>query len=91
MSVLMLVMFFVAFVLACTVVGSAAYLLPRLRDNQRKLEGGESASDVARLQESIDELTSQVRQLEEEKDFYRALGSPEGTPQSESESEEEGP
>ncbi len=71
-------------------VWSAVSLLPRIRDSQRRLEGGESAADVVRLQESVDELTSQVHQLEEEKDFYRELESPQGTPQNELESEEEG-
>ena len=79
---LMLVMT-VTFVL----VPAVAYFL---RGDQRRLEGGESAADVARLQESVDELTSQVHRLEEEKDFYRELESPQGTPQNEPESEEEG-
>ncbi len=68
---------------------AVSFLLPRIRDSQRRLEGGESAADVAQLQESVDELTSQVHQLEEEKDFYRELRSPQDTPENVSESEEE--
>ncbi len=84
----MLVMFAAILCLSCTVVGSTVFLLSRTRDRQRRLEGGESGADVARLQASIDELTSQVHVLEEEKEFYRELKAPQDTPQSESESDD---
>ena len=71
--------------LSCVAAGSGAFFL--FRRHQRKLEGEESAADVARLQESVDALTSQVHLLEEEKEFYRELGSPGDTPRKESESE----
>jgi len=84
----MLVMFAAILCLSCTVVGSTVFLLSRTRDRKRRLEGGESGADVARLQASIDELTSQVHVLEEEKEFYRELKAPQDTPQSESESDD---
>ena len=65
------------------------YVRRYLRRQQRELEGGESAPDVARLQESVDELTTQVHLLEEEKDFYRELTAPQDRPETESDSEEE--
>ncbi len=86
----MMVPFIALLVLLCIVSGSTAYFfLPYIRRHQRKLDEGESAAEVARLQESIDDLTTQVHLLEEEKDFYRELRSPHGTPKIESESEEE--
>ena len=88
MTIFMLVMFAAILCLSCTVVGSTVFLLSRARDRQRRLEGGESGADVARLQASIDELTSQVHVLEEEKEFYRELKAPQDRPQSESESDE---
>ncbi len=70
--------------------GTCAYFLPYIVRHWRKLLGkGESAPDVARLQESIDDLTAQVKLLEEEKDFYRELNSPRDSPQIEAESGEE--
>ena len=63
--------------LPCIVAGSTAYFfLPYIRRHQRKLEEGESAADIERLQESVDDLTTQVHLLEEEKEFYRELRSP---------------
>ena len=85
----MLIMFAAILCLSCTVVGSTVFLLSRARDQQRRLESGESGADVARLQASIDELTSQVHLLEEEKEFYRELKAPQDTPQKESDSGEE--
>ena len=86
----MMVPFIAMLVLLCIVAGSTAYFfLPYIRRHQRKLEGGESAADVVRLQESIDDLTTQVHLLEEERDFYRELRSPQDRPQIESESGEE--
>ena len=79
--------FMLVMIVTFVLVPSVAYFL---RADQRRLEGGESAPDVARLQESVDELTSRVHQLEEEKDFYRELEAPHGTPHNEPESEEEG-
>ena len=70
--------------------GTCAYFLPYIVRHWRKLLGkGESAPDVARLQESIDDLTAQVKVLKEEKDFYRELRSPQDSPQIESETGEE--
>ncbi len=70
--------------------GTCAYFLPYIVRHWRKLLGkGESAPDVARLQESIDDLTAQVKVLKEEKDFYRELRSPQDSPLIESESGEE--
>ncbi len=70
--------------------GTCAYFLPYIVRHWRKLLGkGESAPDVARLQESIDDLTAQVKLLEEEKDFYLELKSPQDSPQIEAESREE--
>ena len=90
MGPFMMVPFVAMLLLLCVVAGSTAYFfLPYIRRHQRKLDEGESAADVARLQESIDDLTTQVHLLEEEKDFYRELRSPHGTPKIESESEEE--
>jgi len=84
----MLIMFAAILCLSCTVVGSTVFLLSRTRDRQRRLEGGESGADVARLQASIDELTSQVHVLEEEKEFYRELKAPQDTPRDERDSGE---
>ncbi len=84
----MLIMFAAILCLSCTVVGSTVFFLSRARD-QGRLEGGESGADVARLQASIDELTSQVHLLEEEKEFYRELKAPQDTPRDGSDSEEE--
>ncbi len=90
MGPFMMVPFVAMLLLLCIVAGSSAYfLLPYIRRHRRKLDEGESAADVARLQESIDDLTTQVHLLEEEKDFYRELSSPHDTPKIESESEEE--
>ncbi len=70
--------------------GTCAYFLPYIVRHWRKLLGkGESAPDVARLQESIDDLTAQVKVLKEEKDFYRELRSPQDSLLIESESGEE--
>ena len=70
--------------------GTCAYFLPYIVRHWRKLLGkGESAPDVARLQESIDDLTAQVKLLKEEKDFYRELKSPQDSHQIESETGEE--
>ncbi len=70
--------------------GTCAYFLPYIVRHWRKLLGkGESAPDVERLQETIDDLIAQVKLLEEEKDFYRALKSPQDSPQIGSESGEE--
>ena len=70
--------------------GTCAYFLPYIVRHWRKLLGkGESAPDVARLQESIDDLTAQVKLLKEEKDFYLELRSPQDSPLIESESGEE--
>lgn len=88
MTIFMLVMFAAILCLSCTVVGSTVFLLSRARDQKRRLGGEESGADVARLQASIDELTSQVHVLEEEKEFYSELRAPRDTPQSESESDE---
>jgi hypothetical protein len=86
----MLIMFAAILCLSCTVVGSTVFLLnSRARDQQGRLEGGESGADVARLQASIDELTSQVHLLEEEKEFYRELKAPQDTPRDGSDSEVE--
>ena len=65
------------------------FLLSRARDQQGRLGGGESGADVARLQASIDELTSQVHLLGEEKEFYRELKAPQDTPRDGSDSEVE--
>ena len=89
MTIFMLVMFAAILCLSCTVVGSTVFLLSRARDQKRRLGGGESGADVARLQASIDELTSQVHVLEEEKEFYSELRAPRDTLQSESESDGE--
>jgi hypothetical protein len=64
-------------------------LISRARDQQGRLGGGESGADVARLQASIDELTSQVHLLGEEKEFYRELKAPQDTPRDGSDSEVE--
>ena len=88
MAFFMMVLFITTLVFLCIVGGSVAVLLPYIRRHWRRLEGGESVPDVARLQESIDDLTAQVNRLEEEKDFYSELRSPQDTPQIES---EEGP
>ena len=63
---------------------SSAFFLPYVRRHWRELEAGESELDAARLQESIDDLTTRVIVLEEERDFYRELRSSEDTPQIES-------
>ena len=93
MTIFMLVMFAAILCLSCTVVGSTVFLLSRAlsraRDQKRRLGGEESGADVARLQASIDELTSQVHVLEEEKEFYSELRAPRDTPQEDAESEEE--
>lgn len=80
--ILLLIVGFLCF--SCMAVGSTVLFL--FRRHQRRLEAGESASDVSRLQESIDDLTSQVHLLQEEKEFYRELSSPVDTPRPESES-----
>ncbi len=67
-------------------LGAGAYFLPYIRRHWRKVGEGESAPDVERLVESIDDLTAQVKLLEEEKDFYRELKSPQDSPRIESES-----
>ena len=86
----MLIMFAAILCLSCTVVGSTVFSYhSRARDQQGRLEGGESGADVARLQASIDELTSQVHLLEEEKEFYRELKAPQDTPRDGSDSEVE--
>ncbi len=84
----MLIMFAAILCLSCTVVGSTVFFLSRARSQQGRLEGGESGADVARLQASIDELTSQVHLLEEEKEFYRELKAPQDTPRDERDSGE---
>ncbi len=89
MGPFMMVPFVAMLLLLCILAGSAAYVLPYIRRHRRKLEGGELAADVVRLQESIDDLTTQVHLLEEERDFYRELRSPQDRPQIESESGEE--
>ncbi len=89
MSIFMLIMFAAILCLSCTVVGSTVFFLSRARDQQGRLEQGESGADVARLQASIDELKTQVHLLEEEKDFYRELRGPHGTSENEPDSEEE--
>ena len=89
MTIFMLIMFAAILCLSCTVVGSTVFLLSRARDQKRRLGGEESGADVARLQASIDELTSQVHVLEEEKEFYSELRAPRDTPQEDAESEEE--
>ncbi len=89
MGPFMMVPFVAMLLFLCILAGSAAYFLPYIRRHRRKLEGGESAADVVRLQESIDDLTTQVHLLEEERDFYRELRSPQDRPQIESESGEE--
>ena len=70
-------------------LGAGAYFLPYIRRHWRRVGEGESTPDVDRLLESIDDLTAQVKLLEEEKDFYRELGSPQDSPQIESETGEE--
>ncbi len=84
----MLIMFAAILCLSCTVVGSTVFFLSRARSQQGRLEGGESGADVARLQASIDELTSQVHLLEEEKEFYQELKAPQDTPRDERDSGE---
>jgi hypothetical protein len=90
LSIFMLIMFAAILCLSCTVVGSTVFFLSRARGQQGRLEGGESGADVARLQASIDELTSQVHLLEEEKEFYRELKAPQDTPRDGSDSKEAG-
>ncbi len=85
----MLVLIVGLLALPCIAVGSAVLFLPYFRRHRRTLEGEGSAADVARLRESVDELTTQVHQLEEEKEFYRELGSPLDTPPNEPKSEKE--
>ena len=80
----MLVMMVGFLSLSCMAAGSA--VLYMFRRQQRRLEGEQSAADVARLQESVDDLTSQVHLLQEEKEFYRELSSPDDTPRNESDS-----
>ena len=70
-------------------LGAGAYFLPYIRRHWRRVGEGESTPDVDRLLESIDDLTAQVKLLEEEKDFYRELRSPQDSPLIESESGEE--
>ena len=70
-------------------LGAGAYFLPYIRRHWRRVGEGESTPDVDRLLESIDDLTAQVKLLEEEKDFYRELNSPRDSPQIEAESGEE--
>ena len=84
----MLIMFAAILCLSVTVVGSTVFFLSRARDQQGRLERGESGADVARLQASIDDFTSQVHLLEEEKDFYKELKAPQDTPGDESDSGE---
>ena len=67
-------------VLMCLVGCSAAYLLPYIRRHWRELEGVGSGPDVARLQETIDELTTRLRLLEEGREFDRELRSSADTP-----------
>ncbi len=81
-----MIWFLMLLITTFVLVPSVAYFL---RGDRRRLEGGESAADVARLRESVEELTTQVHLLEEEKDFYRELAAPKDTPQDESDSEEE--
>ncbi len=59
----MLVLIVGLLALPCIAVGSAVFFLPYVRGHQRRLEGDESAADVARLQETVDELTTQVHLL----------------------------
>ncbi len=80
---------FVPFIGVLVFFGIGAYSLPYVVRHWRKVGASESAPDVARLQESIDDLTAQVKLLEEEKDFYRELNSPRDSPQIEAESGEE--
>ena len=70
-------------------LGAGAYFLPYIKRHWRRVGEGESTPDVDRLLESIDDLTAQVKLLEEEKDFYRELGSPKDSSLIESESGEE--
>ena len=89
MSIAMLILIVGLLSLPCIAVGSAVFFLPYFRRRQRILEGEESSVDVARLQASVEELTTQVHQLEEEKEFYRELNSPLDTQRNELESERE--
>ena len=84
MTIAMLVMMVGFLCLLCMAVGSTVAFL--FRRQQRRLEADGSAADVSRLQESVDDLTSQVHLLQEEKEFYRELSSPVDTPRPESES-----
>jgi hypothetical protein len=70
-------------------LGAGAYFLPYIRRHWRRVGEWESTPNVDRLLESIDDLTAQVKLLEEEKDFYRELNSPRDSPQIEAESGEE--
>ncbi len=87
MTIAMLVLIVGFLCLSCMAAGSTVFFL--FRRHQRRLAGDESAADVTRLQESVDELTTQVHLLEEEKEFYRELGSPLDTPPNEPKSEKE--
>ncbi len=80
---------FVPFIGVLVFFGIGAYSLPYVVRHWRKVGASESAPDVARLQESIDDLTAQVKLLKEEKDFYRELKSPQDSHQIESETGEE--
>ena len=84
MSIAMLVMMVGFVCLSCMAAGSTVFFL--FRRHQRRLEADESAANVSRLQESVDDLTSQVNLLQEEKEFYRELSSPVDTPRNESDS-----
>ena len=50
--------------------------LPSLRKQWRDMDHGAISPEVMRLQDTIDELTLRVAVLEEERDFFKELVSP---------------
>lgn len=63
--------------LVFAMVWGSAFLLKALQDSSdRELTGRGAGEDTLRLQEAIDELSSRVTLLEEERDFYRELRAP---------------
>ncbi|MGY8779845.1 MAG: hypothetical protein ACKVIN_17210 [Longimicrobiales bacterium] len=67
---------FLILILLLGILFATMQTLPSLRKQWREIDLGAISPEVMRLQDTIDELTQRVAGLEEERDFFKELRSP---------------